>query len=132
MVVFVARAEARAMLVAAGEMEMHEAVDGLYLAAIMYGLDEDLGEDAVQTIMAEAFHRYVPDIEEPADMVPDHLPIEHEDEPEPRRDVAPSTLDAVDFLVRENDPERLRRFLDGRPDRELAAIEDHLRKRAAE
>lgn len=49
------RCEARAILVAEGEMNFHEAVDGLQAAAVAYGLIEAAGQDAVQKILAGAF-----------------------------------------------------------------------------
>jgi hypothetical protein len=53
--IFRARAEARAMLVAAGEMGMQDAVDGLQQAADAYGLIGEIGADGVQALVAEAF-----------------------------------------------------------------------------
>jgi hypothetical protein len=53
--IFTARAEARAILYAAGEYTLQEAVDGLQRAAEALGLIEDIGQDAVQLIIAEAF-----------------------------------------------------------------------------
>jgi hypothetical protein len=53
--VFEERCEARAYLVAIGEMNFHEAVDGLQHAAEQTGLVEQLGQDAVQQILATAF-----------------------------------------------------------------------------
>ena len=55
--VFKARAEARAVLFSAGELDLHEAVDPLQAAAIASGLVDAIGQDAVQAIMAEAFGR---------------------------------------------------------------------------
>ena len=55
--VFTARAEARAILFAAGELDLHQAVDALQAAAIRDGLVAELGQDEVQRIMAEAFHK---------------------------------------------------------------------------
>jgi hypothetical protein len=52
-----ARAEARATLVISCDMTMQEAVDGLWFAAIKYGLVDDLGVDSVQVTMAQAFAR---------------------------------------------------------------------------
>jgi hypothetical protein len=52
---FEARCEARALLVAAGELDFHEAVDALYAAAIAQGLVTTLGPDEVQSILADAF-----------------------------------------------------------------------------
>jgi hypothetical protein len=53
--VFRLRCEVRAFLVAEGEMDLIEAVDGLQAAAIEYGLVDYLGQDAVQVTMADAF-----------------------------------------------------------------------------
>ena len=53
--VFIAHAGARALLWQAGEIELHEAVDGLQAAAVRDGLVDQLGQDEVQCLMAEAF-----------------------------------------------------------------------------
>jgi hypothetical protein len=53
--VFRARCEARALLYVAGELDLHEAVDALQAAAIASALIREIGQDAVQAIMAEAF-----------------------------------------------------------------------------
>jgi len=55
--VFVARAEARAMLWAACEFDLHEAVDVLQRDAERDGLVDELGQDAVQAILSRAFRR---------------------------------------------------------------------------
>ena len=55
--VFVARAEARTLLYAAGEVTLHASVDGLQLAAERDGLLAKLGQDEIQRIMAAAFAR---------------------------------------------------------------------------
>ena len=54
--VFELRAWARSTLWAAGELGLHEAVDGLQAAAVRTGLVSDLGQDVVQRIMRDAFH----------------------------------------------------------------------------
>jgi len=54
---FTARCEARALLVATGDLDLHEAVDGLQAAAVASGLVAALGQDSVQAIMADAFER---------------------------------------------------------------------------
>jgi hypothetical protein len=54
---FELRCWARAELWAACEFELHEAVDVLQRAAERDGLIEQLGQDAVQRIMRDAFHR---------------------------------------------------------------------------
>jgi hypothetical protein len=53
--VFTARAEARALLVATGELDLIDAVDALQAAAVASGLVHEIGQDAVQAIMADAF-----------------------------------------------------------------------------
>jgi hypothetical protein len=58
LVVFLARCEARADLVSRGYMDLLEAVDGLQLAAERTGLVDELGQDGVQKIMADAFARW--------------------------------------------------------------------------
>jgi hypothetical protein len=54
--VFEARAEARAILYAVGEFTLHEAVDKLQADAEANGLVAELRQDAVQEIIASAFH----------------------------------------------------------------------------
>jgi len=53
--ILIARAEARALLYAAGQLELHDAVDELQTAAVRDGLVVSLGQDEVQRILAEAF-----------------------------------------------------------------------------
>jgi hypothetical protein len=53
--VFHARCDARALLVAAGELDLLDAVDVLRESAEDSGLVKAIGQDAVQAIMAEAF-----------------------------------------------------------------------------
>ena len=53
--VFRARCEARALLYAAGDLDLYEAVDDLQAAAIESGLVAAIGQDTVQAVMAEAF-----------------------------------------------------------------------------
>jgi hypothetical protein len=52
---FRARCEARAALVAEGQMERVEAIDGLEHAAASDGLVDEIGQDGVQDILAKAF-----------------------------------------------------------------------------
>jgi hypothetical protein len=54
-VVFTARAEARALLYAVGEIGLHQAVDELQDSAIESGFVAEIGQDAVQAILAGAF-----------------------------------------------------------------------------
>ena len=55
--VFRARCEARAILWAACEFDLRTAVDKLQADAVRDGLVDALGQDRVQAIMADAFHR---------------------------------------------------------------------------
>jgi hypothetical protein len=54
---FWARCEARAHLYAVGELDLHDAVDVLQERAVRHGLVAEIGQDAVQAIIVEAFHR---------------------------------------------------------------------------
>jgi hypothetical protein len=55
LVAFKARAEARALLFHVGEFDLHDAVDQLQVDAETSGLVAEIGQDAVQAIMALAF-----------------------------------------------------------------------------
>jgi hypothetical protein len=55
--IFRARCEARAILYAALEFDLHEAVDVLQADALASGLVDEIGQDAVQAIISEAFGR---------------------------------------------------------------------------
>lgn len=55
---FYERATARAYLWSIGEYELHEAVDVLQVDAVRDGLVERIGQDAFQTILADAFRPY--------------------------------------------------------------------------
>ena len=55
--VFIARAEARALLWQAGEFDLHQAVVELQTAPERDGLVSLLGQDAVQQIITEAFRK---------------------------------------------------------------------------
>jgi hypothetical protein len=54
---FQLRCWVRAYLWSVCEFEVHEAVDILQYAAVKSGLVEAIGQDAVQRIMYDAFHR---------------------------------------------------------------------------
>jgi hypothetical protein len=58
--VFTARCQARAHLFEAGELDLHEVVDVLQDAAECTGVVTSLGQDAVQTMMADAFQTTAP------------------------------------------------------------------------
>jgi hypothetical protein len=53
--VFIARAEARALLWQVSEFDLHTAVDVLQAAAERDGLVDQIGQDKVQAIIAEDF-----------------------------------------------------------------------------
>jgi hypothetical protein len=92
-VAFAARCEARALLVEAGALDLHEAVDTLHEAANASGLVHELGQDAVQSIMAGAFAP-APTSREDEESSP---PVEI-NRPQPR--AAGSTVDALLFSLR--------------------------------
>jgi hypothetical protein len=58
MLVFLARAEARASLTAAGLYSLQESVDTLWAAAERDGLVDKFGADCVQWHLSEAFARW--------------------------------------------------------------------------
>jgi hypothetical protein len=55
--VFIARAEARALLWQANEFDLHEAIDVLQADAERTGLVAAIGQDRVQAILTEAFQK---------------------------------------------------------------------------
>jgi hypothetical protein len=55
--IFWARCEARAHLYAVDELDLHAAVDGLQEYADQHGVVAELGQDATQAILTEAFRR---------------------------------------------------------------------------
>jgi hypothetical protein len=57
LVVFRARCEARALLWRVGALDLCEAVDELQDSAVRSGLVDEIGQDEVQRIMVDAFHR---------------------------------------------------------------------------
>lgn len=124
--VFQLRCEARALLVRELEMELCDAVDGLQLAAEEYSLIEAIGQDAVQAIMADAFAAVWPELA----LDPTPEPRKYDPPPldaEPRN-IARSTLDAAEYLVRENDPKRFKTFLLQHSTAERDAIIAHIDK----
>ena len=54
---FQVRCEARAILFAVGELGLQDAIDAVQGAAVGTGLVDEIGQDAVQAVMAEAFKR---------------------------------------------------------------------------
>jgi hypothetical protein len=99
---FQARCEARAQLWQLGELDLPEAVDALQAWAQHIGLIEEIGQDAVQQIMATAFAAVRDDL-------PKALPGE------PHDCVAQSTLNAAAWLwFQVGDEARFARFLKSR------------------
>jgi hypothetical protein len=165
--IFVTRCKARSAQWAAGDLDLHDAVDNCQQAAEAYGLVIELGP--VQAIMVEAFAPVRDDLQRDEDVVPD--PIGEDEEPEvtssplksadddydglPRTfaklcreadekqahkavrtararrlldDVAPATLRAVQFLIK--DPARLRAWFAKHNAAERAAILRYLEQKA--
>jgi hypothetical protein len=91
--VFVARAEARAMLWAAGELDLHTAVDELWAAAVRDGLVDRLGADEVQRLLADAFAPLRTDLPCHEDVVPDLI---GEDETQDDVDIANVSQNSTD------------------------------------
>jgi hypothetical protein len=54
---FQARCEARAWLVAEGELTLPDAVDELQASAVASGIVDMIGQDAVQALMSAAFNQ---------------------------------------------------------------------------
>jgi len=71
--VFVARAQARATLWAAGEISLHAAVDELWADAVRDGLVAKLGADEVQRLLADAFAPERDDLPRHEDVVPEPI-----------------------------------------------------------
>jgi hypothetical protein len=124
--VFVARAEAKAMLWAAGEISLHDAVDELWADAVRDGLTAKLGVDEVQQLLADAFAPEREDLPQHADVVvPDELVIDGE-----RIAAVPiATLKAGEYLLRLGDRERFAKWFDRHTAQERAAILQHLEAR---
>jgi hypothetical protein len=117
--VFIAHAEARAILWAACEFDLHEAVDALQAAAVASDLVAQLGQDEVQRLMAEAFAAVRDDVV-PAELIEATPAV---------RGAAASTLMAAEYLVQQNDAERLHTWLAKHSASERIAIRGHLRSK---
>jgi hypothetical protein len=115
---------ARATLVEACEIDLQTAVDELQEYDEKSGLVASIRQDHVQAYLAEAF-RKVPragELEDAISELADAL-----EAPRPRSGVAPSTLMAADYLLREKDMKRLRAWLASHSAAERIAIRKHLR-----
>src|SRR5262245_60846510 len=108
--VFEARCAARAYLWSEAELDLDAAVDELQSTAEHTGLIARLGQDDVYARIAAPFiavsELYDP---EPPALVPAPEAAEHK-----RRWLPRSTLRAAEYLIEQGDPDRLRRWLNGR------------------
>jgi hypothetical protein len=141
--VFRARAEARAHLYAVGEFDLHEAVDALQDAAERTGLVTSIGQDAVQAMMADAFQITEPVHKSGASArstsEPYHLfsrdgvastaqmqrAYDRTLAERFRHRLPASTGDALDYVLAQNDPQRLRQFLAARTPQERELMKAH-------
>lgn len=153
---FVERCKAKAAEWQAGQIELRNAVDSLQQAAEALGLVIELGQDAMQTIMVDVFAPLRTDlsrdeydgstfaaacreakdphlVEKLRRLMDDDISINQAwDELNTRApgDVPKATLDAAEYLAQQNDPERLRQWLDRHSAEERTAIRAHLARRA--
>jgi hypothetical protein len=125
--VFRERCETRAILVEACVFDLQQAVDGLQEAAEFYGLVDDIGQDAVQPMMAEAFAK-VPiagQLEADFSALADDL----ETITWPRLVASRSPIKAAEFLIKQNDAKRLREWLAKHTRAERLALKHHFMRR---
>jgi hypothetical protein len=120
------RAETRAYLWWKYQIEIHEAVDPLQEFAEQSGLVDEIGQEAVQTVIAAPFKR-LRAIAAAEEARRDRLWTEHQAAIEREMDAAgdsnshtaKSTMDAFWYVLQQNDAEVLRKWLDDHPhDRE--------------
>jgi len=122
--VFIARVEARAMLWAAGEITLHDAVDELWTEAVRNGLVAQLGVDKAQELLGTAFAPVRDDLPCHEDAVPDEIVIDDEG-----AGVPSATLRASEYLLQLGDLERWKKWFDAHTTPERAAILQHLERR---
>jgi hypothetical protein len=124
--IFIARAEARAMLWGAGEFDLHEAVDKLQADAERDGLVAEFGQDRVQQLIAATFAPLRDDLPRDKDQVPEP---QAGFSTETRYHVPIATLQAAEFLMQQKDPAHLRAWLSKHTAQERAGILQHLERR---
>jgi hypothetical protein len=124
--VFEARCQARAHLCIEGEMELHEAIDELQDYAVASGLLDQLGQDAIQRMLAEAFTT-VPRLDEAVKLIREITDF-IETMPRTRSSVPTSTIQAARYLMKQGDPGALDAWLAQRSARECAAILQALKR----
>jgi hypothetical protein len=120
--VFIARAEARAILWGAGEISLHNAVDELWADAVRDGLVARHGPDEMQRLLADAFAPQRDDLPRDDDVVPDLAGYE----PPPRAQVPAATLDAAEYLLRLGDLPQFQKWFDAHSPAQRAEILKHL------
>jgi hypothetical protein len=91
---FTASCEARAILYAAGELTLHNAVDALQDAAVGRGLVAAIGQDAVQALMSEAFAAVRDDLPRTDNAAAPITTAQHFSPPADEYDGLPSTFAA--------------------------------------
>jgi hypothetical protein len=132
--VFQERCWARARLFAEGELELHEAVDELQNNAMGNGLVAAIGQDRVQWLMSDAFGAVrssralhgIPCLPTAWDA---EYEVDWDREAIERRisgHLSASTIDAFKHMLRQNDPDRLRKWLGRRTLPERRAMRDLL------
>jgi hypothetical protein len=126
--VFSARAEARALLWQAGQLDLHDAVDELQHTAVRDGLVAELGQDAVQEIMVAAFTTVREPLRPPGVEVntDDNWQTLGQSAARVVEKLAAATIMAAEYLVQQGDAERLRNWLDRHSADERTAIRRHL------
>jgi hypothetical protein len=123
--IFGLRCEARAILVEACVYDLQDAVDKLQDDAVLTGLVDDIGQDAVQAMMARAF-AIVPRLPSPGRPKKGLQAITLYPEPIQCRHAARSTLDAAEYLVQLQDPARLKAWLAKHSHSERIEISKHI------
>jgi hypothetical protein len=122
--IFRERCESRALLVKACLFDLHDAVDGLQADAVRIGLVDEIGQDAVQRMMADAF-AIVPKCAD--NKITDQSSNRTlKESARPKLDAPRSTLQAAEYLVQQNDPKRLKAWLSKHTRAERAAITKHI------
>jgi hypothetical protein len=149
---FIARAKAKTLAWKAGEISLHDAVDGLQQAAEAFGLVIELGQDAVQAIMVEAFAPERDDLpRDDYDGSTFAAACREADEKQRRKAENPhlddvsiesawhhlsrplgvpiATLWTAEFLLQQNDPARLKAWLARHSREQRNAIRKHLQNK---
>ena len=122
------RCWARARLFAEGELTLHEFVDQLQADTIGTGLVAALGQDAVQEVMSAAFGR-VRTKPTAWDIGVDAVDFRVDEPPAARSKtphIAASTIEAMRYVARQNDEQRLRRWLLRFTTEERVALRGHM------